>query len=88
MRQWTRRSLRFQMVSLVVALMALILGAAGAILRFAVEPGSRLAGTFVNWDIVGDILVGAGAVGIVAGILSMAVAGRRTTTVAAAPPEG
>jgi hypothetical protein len=67
---------------------SLILGAAGAILRFAVEPGSHLAGTFVNWDIVGDILVGAGAVGIVAGILSMAVAGRRTTTVAAAPPEG
>lgn len=65
---------------------ALILGAAGAILRFAVEPSLRVAGTFVNWDIVGDILMVAGIVGILFSILAMATASRRTTTTVGTTP--
>lgn len=65
---------------------ALILGAAGAILRFAVEPSLRVAGTLVNWDIVGDILMVAGIVGILAGILTIAAANRRTTTTVGTTP--
>ncbi|MGZ6376840.1 MAG: DUF6458 family protein [Ktedonobacterales bacterium] len=59
---------------------SLILGAVGAIMRFAVEPRSHIAGTFVNWDIVGDILMVAGAVGLLAGILWMAAATRHTSS--------
>jgi hypothetical protein len=58
---------------------SLVLAAIGAIMRFAVEPRSHIAGTFVNWDIVGDILMVAGAVGVLASILWMAAATRRTT---------
>jgi hypothetical protein len=58
---------------------SLVLAAIGAIMRFAIEPRPRIAGTFVNWDIVGDILMVAGAVGILASILWMAAATRRTT---------
>jgi hypothetical protein len=58
---------------------SLVLAAIGAIMRFAVEPSPHIAGTFVNWDIVGDILMVAGAVGILASILWMAAATRRTT---------
>jgi hypothetical protein len=67
--------------------LSLILAAAGAIIRFAVGPASRVAGTFVNWDIVGDILLVAGAAGVVASILWMAAATRRTTT-GTTPREG
>jgi hypothetical protein len=59
---------------------ALILGAVGAILRFAVEPRSHIAGTFVNWDIVGDILMVAGIVGLLAGIVWMAAANRHISS--------
>jgi hypothetical protein len=58
---------------------SLVLAAIGGIMRFAVEPRSHIAGTFVNWDIVGDILMVAGAVGVLASILWMAAATRRTT---------
>jgi hypothetical protein len=66
---------------------SLMLAATGAIIRFAVEPGSRVAGAFVNWDIVGDILMVAGTVGVLASVLWMAVASRRTPT-ATTTPEG
>jgi hypothetical protein len=59
---------------------SLILGAAGAILRLAVDPRPHIAGTFVNWNIVGDILMATGIVGVVASVLLVGVVGRRTTT--------
>ena len=59
---------------------SLLLAAVGAILRFAVEPTARVAGTFVNWDIVGDILMAVGIAGVLIAIVSMAAAGRQTTT--------
>jgi hypothetical protein len=64
--------------------LALVLGAAGAILRFAVDPRPHIAGTFVNWNIVGDILLATGIVGVVASVLLAGVVSRKTTT--AAPP--
>jgi hypothetical protein len=67
---------------------ALIMGAAGAILRFAVEPSLRVAGTFVNWDVVGDILLVAGIVGVIASMVAMAASGRRTTTPVGTTPTG
>ena len=65
--------------------MSLILGAAGAILRFAVDPRPHIAGTFVNWNVVGDILIAAGIVGIVATFVLARSAGRQTTTTIAPP---
>jgi hypothetical protein len=65
---------------------ALILGAAGAILRFAVEPSLRVAGTFVNWDITGDILMVVGIVGVLASMAAMAASSRRTTTTVGTTP--
>jgi len=59
---------------------ALLLAAVGAILRFAVEPTARVAGTFVNWDIVGDILMVAGVVGVLASIVWVITAGGRNRT--------
>lgn len=59
---------------------ALLLAAAGAIIRFAVEPTSHVMGTSVNWDVVGDILMAVGIVGVLIAIISMAAAGRHTTT--------
>jgi hypothetical protein len=66
---------------------SLMLGAVGAIMRFAVEPHSHVAGTFVNWDIVGDILMVAGTVGVLASLVWMAAATRRTSS-SATPREG
>jgi hypothetical protein len=59
---------------------ALGLAAAGAIIRFAVEPHSLVMGTSVNWDIVGDILIAVGIAGVLIAIVSMAAASRQTTT--------
>jgi hypothetical protein len=59
---------------------SIVLAAAGAIIRFAVEPRSHVAGTFVNWDIVGDILMVAGIAGVLVGVVWMAAASRRPTT--------
>ena len=64
---------------------SLILVAAGAILRFAVDPRPHIAGTFVNWNIVGDILIATGIVGIVASLLLARWAGSQTTTTIAPP---
>ncbi len=60
---------------------SIVLLAVGAILRFAVEPARRVGGTNVNWDIIGDILMAVGVVGLVMALVWMATAGRRTTTV-------
>jgi hypothetical protein len=65
--------------------LSLVLGAAGAILRFAVDPRPHIAGTFVNWNIVGDILLATGIVGVVASVLLAGAVRRRTTTTAAPP---
>jgi hypothetical protein len=67
--------------------MSLVLGAAGAILRLAVNPRTHIAGTFVNWNIVGDILLATGIVGVVATVLLAGAVGRRTAT-AGAPRAG
>jgi hypothetical protein len=66
---------------------SIVLAAAGAIIRFAVEPRSHVAGTFVNWDIVGDILMVAGTVGVLASVVWMAAATRHTAT-GTTPREG
>lgn len=66
---------------------SLVLAAAGAIIRFAVEPRSHVAGTFVNWDIVGDILMVTGIAGVLVSIVYMAAASRRTPT-STTPREG
>lgn len=66
---------------------SLVLGAVGAIIRFALDPTSHVAGTFVNWNVVGDILMAAGVLGALASILWMAAAtrGRAASTT---PREG
>ena len=66
---------------------SLVLAAAGAIIRFAVEPRSHVAGTFVNWDIVGDILMVTGIAGVLVSIVYMAASSRRTPT-STTPREG
>jgi drug/metabolite transporter (DMT)-like permease len=55
---------------------SLILGAVGAIIRFALDPSSHVARTFVTWNVVGDILMAAGVLGALASILWMAAATR------------
>ena len=55
--------------------------AVGAILRFAVEPARRVAGTNVNLDIVGDILMVVGGIGLIMALIWMATASRRETTI-------
>jgi hypothetical protein len=55
---------------------SIILIAAGAILRFAVT----LHTAHINWNIVGDVLMVAGALGLVFSLIWMASAGRRTGT--------
>jgi hypothetical protein len=67
--------------------LSVILGAVGAIIRFAPDPSSHVSGTFVNWNVVGDILMVAGALGALASILWMAAATRRGAT-EATPREG
>ena len=68
---------------------SLLLAAIGAILRFAVEPTARVAGTFVNWDIVGDILMVAGAAGLLTSIVwAVASTGRNRPVDTATPSEG
>jgi len=66
---------------------SVVLFAAGAILRFAVEPARRIGGTSINWDIIGDILMVAGAVGLVFALIWMATAARRGTTTVAEPTQ-
>ena len=53
---------------------SIILIAVGAILRFAVTLSTK----HVNWDIVGDILMAVGAIGLVASLIWAATVTRRT----------
>src|SRR4051794_10314987 len=55
---------------------SIVLIAVGAILRFAVSVHTA----HVNWHIVGDILMVAGAIGLVLSLIWMAMASRRETT--------
>jgi hypothetical protein len=68
--------------------MSLVFAAAGAILRFAVDPRPHIAGTFVNWNLVGDILMATGIAGIVASLLWAAAVGRRGTSTVTTTPQG
>ena len=64
---------------------SIVLLAVGAILRFAVEPARHVAGMSVNWDIIGDILMAVGVVGLVMALIWMATATRRDTTTIVEP---
>lgn len=64
---------------------SIVLLAVGAILRFAVEPARHVAGTAVNWDIIGDILMAVGVVGLVMALIWMATARSRDTTTIVEP---
>jgi hypothetical protein len=57
-----------------------ILIAVGAIMRFALGPSSHVSGTFVDWNIVGDLLMLAGILGAWTSILWVAAAARSGTT--------
>ncbi|MDX6521969.1 MAG: hypothetical protein QOG02_1519 [Gaiellales bacterium] len=56
---------------------SIVLIAVGAILRFAVTIHSTIGSTQVNWDVVGDVLMVAGAIGLVLALIYMATASRR-----------
>jgi hypothetical protein len=58
---------------------SIVLIAAGAIIRFAITLDSKIGSTTVNWDIVGDVLMGVGAIGILMSLIWMATASRRGT---------
>ncbi len=64
---------------------SIVLLAVGAILRFAVEPARHVAGTAVNWNILGDILMAVGVVGLVMALIWMATAGRRDSSAVIEP---
>ena len=51
--------------------------AAGAIIRFAVTLDSKIGSSTVNWDIVGDVLMAVGAIGILMSLIWMVTATRR-----------
>jgi drug/metabolite transporter superfamily protein YnfA len=56
---------------------SIVLIAAGAILRFAITIHSKIGSTTVNWDIVGDVLMAAGGIGLLMSLIWMATATRR-----------
>ena len=56
---------------------SLVLIAVGAILRFAVDVSAHIGSTRVNWDIVGDVLMLVGAIGLLITLIWLATA-RRT----------
>jgi hypothetical protein len=58
---------------------SLVLIAAGAILRFALTIHSQIGSTHVNWNIVGDVLMVAGAIGVLMSIIWMVTSSRRYT---------
>jgi hypothetical protein len=60
---------------------SILLIVVGAILRFAVRLRSSIAGTTVNWHLVGDILMLAGVVGFVVSVIWLVMAGRRDRVV-------
>jgi hypothetical protein len=59
---------------------SIFLIAVGAILRFAVTVHASVGSVTVNWDIIGDILMAAGVLGLVLSIWMMNQSRRRTTT--------
>ena len=56
---------------------SLLLIAVGAILRFGVKLGDRLAGAAVDWAIVGDVVMVIGAISLAFSIALMAYGPRR-----------
>jgi hypothetical protein len=67
--------------------LSLIVAAVGGIIRFAVMPGSHVAGTLVNWNIAAYALMAAGAVGALASVWMESVA-RRSAATARGRPRG
>ena len=59
---------------------SIVLIAAGAILRFALNLHTTISGTAVNWYTVGDILMVVGVLGFLGGLAWMATATRRSST--------
>lgn len=60
---------------------SIVLIAVGAVLRFAVEIHSQIAGIAVNWDVVGDILMVVGGVGFLISLFWVISASRRSGTI-------
>ena len=60
---------------------SLVLIAVGAILRFAVDVSAHIGSTTVNWNIVGDVLMAVGAIGLVITLVWLASARRNGSTV-------
>jgi hypothetical protein len=58
---------------------SIFLIAVGAILRFAVTVHASVGSVTVNWDIIGDILMAVGLLGLILSIWMMTQARRRTT---------
>jgi hypothetical protein len=56
---------------------SIVLIAVGAILRFAVTIHSTIGSTRVNWNVVGDVLMVVGAIGLGLALIYMATASRR-----------
>ena len=56
---------------------SIFLIAAGAIIRFAVTLDAKIGSTRVNWNVVGDVLMAAGAIGVVISVIWMSTAARR-----------
>jgi hypothetical protein len=58
---------------------SIILIAVGAIIRFAVNISWRAS--TVNWNLIGDILIAIGLIGLLVSMFWMATASRRSVTV-------
>jgi hypothetical protein len=57
---------------------SIVLIAAGAILRFAVTLHTTVGSAHVNWNVVGDVLMVVGALGLLMSIIWMVTSSRRT----------
>jgi hypothetical protein len=55
---------------------SIILIAAGAILRFAVSIHSQIGSTHINWNIVGDVLMVVGVIGLLMSVSWMVTSSR------------
>jgi len=55
---------------------SIILIATGAIIRFALSLDSKIGNTSVNWDVVGDVLMAAGGIGLLMSLIWMATVAR------------
>jgi hypothetical protein len=56
---------------------SIVLIAAGAILRFAVTLHTKVGSAHVNWNVVGDVLMVVGALGLLMSIIWMVTSSRR-----------